>query len=111
VALSPVRFGTGIKTQNLSALAHGVALVTTTIGADGMALRHDETALLADTPQEFADAASRMYGDENLWGRLARQGREHILEYFSEQRMQEATRIVIEHARHTKPKTYEPDFL
>jgi hypothetical protein len=111
VALSPVRFGTGIKTKNLSALAHGVPLVTTTVGADGMALRHNETALIADTPQEFADAAARIHGDENLWGKLARQGREHILEYFSEQRMQEAVRALIEHARHTKPKTYEPDFL
>jgi O-antigen biosynthesis protein len=68
VALSPVRFGIGIKTKNLSALAHGVPLVTTTVGVDGMALRHNETALIADTPQEFADAAARIYGDENLWG-------------------------------------------
>jgi hypothetical protein len=104
VALSPLRFGTGIKTKNLSALAHGVPLVTTTVGADGMALRHDETALIADTPREFADAAARIYGDENLWGRLARQRREHILAYFSEQRMQDAVRVLIEHARHTKPK-------
>jgi O-antigen biosynthesis protein len=111
VALSPVRFGTGIKTKNLSALAHGVPLVTTTIGADGMALRHNETALIADTPQEFADAVARIYGDENLWGKLARQGREHILEYFSAQRMREAVRVLIEHARHTKPKVYEPDFV
>jgi glycosyltransferase involved in cell wall biosynthesis len=111
VALSPVRFGTGIKTKNLSALAHGVPLVTTTIGADGMALRHNETALIADTPQEFADAAARIYVDESLWCRLARQGREHILEDFSEQRMQEAVRVVIEHARNTKPKVYQPDFV
>ena len=110
VALSPVRFGTGIKTKNLSALAHGVPLVTTTVGADGMALRHNETALIADTPQEFAGAAARIYGNETLWERIARQGREHILEYFSEQRMREVVRVLIEHARHMKPKAYEPDF-
>jgi GT2 family glycosyltransferase len=111
VALSPVRFGTEIKTKNLSALAHGVPLVTTKVGADGMALQHSATALIADTPQEFADAAARIYLDEKLWCKLARRGREHILEYFSEQRMQEAVRIVIEHARHTKPKACEPDFV
>lgn len=48
VALSPVRFGTGIKTKNLSALAPAVPLVITIVGADGMALRHNETALIAD---------------------------------------------------------------
>src|SRR5277367_587177 len=111
VALSPVRFGTGIKTKNLAALAHAVPLVTTTIGADGMALRHHETALIADAPREFADAATRIYLDETTWRTLARQGREHILVYFSEPRMQEAVRALIEHARHTRPKTCEPDFV
>jgi hypothetical protein len=111
VAFSPVRFGSGIKTKNLSALAHGVPLVTTTVGANGMALRDNEAALIADTPQEFADAAARIYADENLWRRLARQGREHILEYFSEQRMQGAVRALLERARHTKPRVYEPDFV
>jgi len=111
VALSPVRFGTGIKTKNLAALAHAVPLVTTTIGADGMALRRDETALIADTPQEFADAAARVYRDETLWNRLARQGREHILEYFSEKRMHEAVHALIQQARHAKPKAYDADFV
>ena len=111
VALSPVRFGTGIKTKNLSALARAVPLVTTTVGADGMALRHDETALIADTPQEFAEAAVRVYSEEILWSRLARQGREHILKYFSEKRMQEAVRDLIRQARYTSPKTYDPDFV
>ena len=111
VALSPVRFGTGIKTKNLTALARAVPLVTTTVGADGMALRHDDTALIADTPQEFADAAARIYQDESLWHRLARQGRAHILEYFSEKRMQKAVRDLIRQARYTSPKTYDPDFV
>lgn len=111
VALSPVRFGTGIKTKNLSALSHGVPLVTTTVGADGMKLRHNETALIADTPQQFADAAARAYTDENLWGRLARQGRVHITEYFSEARMQEAVRWMVQQARTTAPKAYDPEFV
>jgi glycosyltransferase involved in cell wall biosynthesis len=111
VAVSPVRFGTGIKTKNLAALAHAVPLVTTTVGADGMALLHNETALIADTPQEFADAAVRIYTNETLWGQLARQGRKHILEDFSEKRMQEAVRDLIELARHTSPRAYEPDFV
>ncbi|MGA7188312.1 MAG: glycosyltransferase family 4 protein [Candidatus Acidiferrales bacterium] len=111
VAVSPVRFGTGIKTKNLSALSHGVPLVTTTVGADGIHLHHDETALIADMPQELADAAVRAYTDENLWHRLARQGRTHITEYFSEERMQEAVRCMVRQARTVTPKTYDPGFL
>ena len=109
-AVSPVRFGTGIKTKNLSALSHGVPLVTTTVGADGMNLHHNETALIADSPQEFADAAVRAYTDENLWRRLARQGRRHITEYFSEEWMQEAVRSMVRQAITVAPKAYDPEF-
>ena len=49
-------FGTGIKTKNLLALANAVPLVTTTVGADGMNLVNGESALIADTPEEFAKA-------------------------------------------------------
>ncbi|MGA9180706.1 MAG: glycosyltransferase [Candidatus Acidiferrales bacterium] len=111
VALSPVRFGTGIKTKNLSALSHGVPLITTAVGADGMNLRNGETALIADAPQQFAAAAVRAYNDENLWRKLARQGREHITEYFSERRMQEAVECMVQQARTVAPKAYEPDFM
>jgi GT2 family glycosyltransferase/glycosyltransferase involved in cell wall biosynthesis len=111
VAVSPVRFGTGIKTKNLSALAHGLPLVTTGVGADGMALRDNETALIADTPQDFADAVVRVYRDEKLWEKLSRQGRAHITEYFSGRAMQEAVRLAIEQARTIAPKRYEPEFV
>jgi glycosyltransferase involved in cell wall biosynthesis len=111
VALSPVRFGTGIKTKNLSALSHGVPLITTTVGADGMNLHNNDTALIADTPQEFADATIRAYTDENLWNRLAQQGRGHITEYFSEARMREAVRCVVRQARTVAPKAYDPEFV
>jgi glycosyltransferase involved in cell wall biosynthesis len=110
VALSPVRFGTGIKTKNLSALSHGVPLVTTTVGADGMNLRDNDTALIVDTPPEFADAAVRIYSDANLWFRLAQQGCAHITEYFSEERMQEAVRCIVRQARAVAPKAYDPNF-
>jgi hypothetical protein len=111
VALSPMRFGTGIKTKNLSAPAHAVPLVTSTVGADGMALLDGETALIADSPEEFADAAARIYVDEIRRSRLARQGREHICEDFSEKRMPEAVRVLIQRARHMRPKAYDPDFV
>ncbi|MFZ3215971.1 MAG: glycosyltransferase [Candidatus Acidiferrales bacterium] len=111
VAVSPIRFGTGIKTKNLSALAHGLPLVTTTVGADGMNLRLSETALIADGSEQFADAAVRLYTEEDLWRKLARQGREHIVEDFSEKRMQEAVRCLMQQARKIEPKAYEPGFV
>ncbi len=107
VAISPVRFGTGIKTKNLLALAHAVPLVTTTVGADGMNLVHGESALIADTPTEFAAAVVRAYTDHLLWLNLATLGRRHIADQFSSERMQLAVRELWAMARTCEPKPHD----
>src|SRR6202041_2887275 len=86
VAASPVRFGTGIKTKNLLALAHGLPLVTTTGGADGLNLSDGAAGLIADSPQEFSSCVVGAYGDENLWNELSREGRRLITHDFSADR-------------------------
>jgi GT2 family glycosyltransferase len=110
IAASPVRFGTGIKTKNLLALAHGVPLVTTTVGADGLNLSDGSTALIADSPQEFANCVVRAYDDENLWNELSREGRRLITHDFSAARMREAVCCVVEQARDLRPKSFNPSF-
>ena len=99
VFASPVRFGTGIKTKNLAALTHGLPLVTTTVGAEGMRLTSGENALIADTPEEFAAAIVRAYRDEGVWRTLAVGGRRHIESEFSERRLQVAIRKLISQVR------------
>jgi len=110
IAASPVRFGTGIKTKNLLALAHGVPLVTTTVGADGLNLRNGSTALIADSPQEFSNSVVKAYGDETLWNELSCQGRWLITHDFSAERMREAVCHVVEQARELRPKAFDPSF-
>lgn len=111
VAVSPVRFGTGIKTKNLIALANAVPLVTTTVGADGMNLVNGESALIADTPEEFAKAVVHAYTDGSLWLKLSKRGRRYIAEEFSAQRMQRAVRDVCGMARTIAPKAGDRQFV
>jgi O-antigen biosynthesis protein len=111
VAISPVRFGTGIKTKNLLALAHAVPVVTTTVGADGMSLNDGESALIADSPAEFAAAVVRAYTDDCLWLNLSTSGRRHIEEEFSRERMKRAVSELCEQARRTDPKPHDPAFV
>jgi O-antigen biosynthesis protein len=87
VFISPIRFGTGIKTKNVIALAHGLPLVTTTAGAEGMNLRDGETALIADNPADIARAVVCAYADEDLWKRLSVYGRELVQREFSLQQL------------------------
>jgi glycosyltransferase involved in cell wall biosynthesis len=110
IAASPVRFGTGIKTKNLLALAHGLPLVTTTVGADGLSLAHNQTALIADSARDFSAAVVSAYTNETQWRALSENGRQLITTNFSRQRMNEAVRTLIEQARTLEPKPREPSF-
>lgn len=85
VFVSPIRYGTGIKTKNLAALAHGVPLICTFGSAEGLHVRDGESALLADSPKDLATAILRAYSDEALWQHLSGGGRRVVREHFSQQ--------------------------
>lgn len=70
VYVVPLRAGSGTRLKLLEAMAMGKAIVSTRIGAEGIALVDGEDALLADTPQEFADAVRRLLADPGLRARL-----------------------------------------
>jgi GT2 family glycosyltransferase len=83
VFVAPIRFGAGVKGKIGEALSYGLPVVTTTVGAEGMALSDGEEALIADSPEEFAAALARAYRDEELWRRLSDRGHAHARRHFS----------------------------
>jgi polysaccharide biosynthesis protein PslH len=54
VCIVPLRIGGGTRLKIFEAMAMGKAVVSTTIGAEGLPVRHGESILLADTPHDFA---------------------------------------------------------
>jgi glycosyltransferase involved in cell wall biosynthesis len=56
VFIVPLRSGSGMRVKILNAMAMGLPLVSTTVGAEGIAVTHGENCLLADTPADFAKA-------------------------------------------------------
>jgi hypothetical protein len=57
------------------AMANGLPVVVTKIGAEGMELTDGVTALIADSAEEFADAVVRLLRDQPLHHRLSTNGR------------------------------------
>jgi glycosyltransferase involved in cell wall biosynthesis len=78
VFVVPLRAGGGMRVKILNAWAHGVPVVSTTIGAEGLDYADGENLLLADTPEAFAQAVSRVLTDEGLAQRLAAGGRHTV---------------------------------
>ncbi len=70
IFIIPLLAGGGIRGKALEAMAMKCPIVTTTIGVEGIHLRHEESALFADTPDQFAHAIIRMLRDSSLRKRL-----------------------------------------
>jgi glycosyltransferase involved in cell wall biosynthesis len=75
VSIAPLRFGSGMKGKVGEAMANGLPVVVTKIGAEGMELTDGVTALIADSAEEFADAVVRLLRDQPLHHRLSTNGR------------------------------------
>lgn len=83
VFVAPLRYGAGVKGKIGEALAHGLPVVTTPVGAEGMGLAHAGSAMIAPTPAAFADAVVELYTRPDVWQRLADCGYEHIARHFT----------------------------
>ena len=71
VYVVPLRMGGGTRLKIAEAMAMKKPLVTTRIGCEGMALRHEKTALLEDSPEGFASACLRLAENAALQKQLA----------------------------------------
>jgi glycosyltransferase involved in cell wall biosynthesis len=75
VAVVPLWVGSGVKIKILTALAHGLPVVTTPVGAEGIPARDGVEIVVAETPAGFADAVVRLLSDGERWRELSRGGR------------------------------------
>ena len=71
ISLAPIRVGGGTRLKILEAMASGTPVVATTKGAEGLQVTDGEHILLADTPNQFANAVLRLLQDGDLHQRIA----------------------------------------
>jgi glycosyltransferase involved in cell wall biosynthesis len=75
VVVVPVLSGSGMRVRILEAMSRGMPVVTTTVGAEGIAARPGADLLLADTPEEFAGAVARVLLEPQTAALLSVNGR------------------------------------
>ncbi len=75
VFIVPLRAGGGMRVKILDAWAHGVPVVSTATGAEGIRVEDGKDLLLADSPHSFAEAVLRLLADANLAQQIGRAGR------------------------------------
>jgi glycosyltransferase involved in cell wall biosynthesis len=100
VVVAPIRYGGGIKIKVLEAMACGRAVVTTSIGAEGIAEFNEGALVVADEPAAFADAVVALLEDEARRTCLGERARQLVERRFSWRRvMDDLDRIYADLAR------------
>src|SRR5205085_6591325 len=65
VYVVPMRMGGGVRLKVLQAMAMERAIVSTSMGAEGVSIEHATHMLLANTAQDFAQATLALLNDTN----------------------------------------------
>ena len=95
VALTPLQFESGTRFKILEAAACKVPMVSTTLGAEGLPVVHDEHILIADTTEDFAEAIIRIILNDDLAERLANNSYELVKQYFGLDRLTQEARDIL----------------
>jgi polysaccharide biosynthesis protein PslH len=74
----PLRAGGGMRVKILDAWSRGVPVISTRIGAEGLAGIHGHNLLLADTAEAFADSVIQLMTDPALAQRIGAEGRRTV---------------------------------
>jgi glycosyltransferase involved in cell wall biosynthesis len=72
----PLRLGGGTRLKIVEAMAMGKAIVSTTLGVEGIEAVPERDLLVEDRPAAFADAVNRLLAEPNLASRLGQSARE-----------------------------------
>src|SRR5262249_15903110 len=83
LSVAPLRFGAGVKGKINQSMAFGVPVVATSLAVEGMELRDRKDILVADEPQDFAEALIELYESEELWKRISENGIERTRSLYS----------------------------
>lgn len=83
VYIVPLRIGGGTRIKIYEALAQKKAIISTSIGAEGLPLEDGKHIIIADDPERFADAVVRLLDDDDLNARISENGYSLVTEKYS----------------------------
>jgi polysaccharide biosynthesis protein PslH len=86
----PLRVGGGTRLKILDAWAMGKAVVSTSVGCEGLAVEDGRNIVVRDDPAEFARAVSAVLSDVSLRRRLGDEGRRTAERLYSWDRIGES---------------------
>lgn len=90
VFIVPLHAGGGMRVKILDAWRHGIPIVSTTVGAEGLAYRDGENIIIADEPTAFANAVLRILQDSKWAEQLRANGYQWVNQHYAWQKVYKA---------------------
>jgi glycosyltransferase involved in cell wall biosynthesis len=87
VMLVPLLSAGGIRIKIIEGMAHGKAVISTKIGAEGIEYKNQENILIADSSKEFYNEALKIYSGETNFYKIGENAREHILQTYDQNKI------------------------
>ncbi|GFE60838.1 glycosyltransferase [Geobacter sp. AOG2] len=101
ISIAPLRFGAGMKGKIGEAMAHGVPVVTTSVGAQGMGLTNRKNVIIADTPEDFAHAVEELINDAELYNTIKQNAIMHVADRYTKKAVTESIKTIIDEVKNS----------
>lgn len=82
IMVVPILSGSGMRIKIIEGMAAGKAIITTSIGTEGIDTTHEENILVADTAKEFYQCLEQVYNDFHLYLQLSGNARTFVTKHF-----------------------------
>ncbi len=83
IFIAPMMIGTGMQNKLLEAMALGVPCITTSLANNAIKAIHRESIYVANTVIEFQEAIEILTTNNELYQRIAQQGKEFVLKNYN----------------------------
>lgn len=78
IMIVPLLSGSGVRVKIIEGMALGKTIITTAIGAEGLAVEHGKNILIANTPDEFLECISKCVASPDICTILGENARNFV---------------------------------
>jgi glycosyltransferase involved in cell wall biosynthesis len=82
IMIVPLLSAGGVRVKIIEGLAMGRAVISTSLGAEGLNCEHGTQLLLADRKEDWLEAIEKLLHDEETRKSMALEGRKHVAAHF-----------------------------
>lgn len=94
IFIIPIRSGGGIRVKILDALARGIPVVSTKLGAEGINVKNRKEILIDDEAEEFIRAVLKLMTNKKIANHLSKNGLKFIQTHYSQKKTREVLETV-----------------